>query len=125
MRENEMKTRGQALVEFAIVILLLFTLVFGIFQFGWLMYIKNTLNNAARAAARVAIVTPDLNTSGDTSYSKGSFTTGCTSITDPVQQIICDSLYYVNKPDVSATVTSTNHPAKSNDTISVTINLDN
>jgi Flp pilus assembly protein TadG len=44
-----------------LLILLLFLLVFGIFQFGWLMYIKNTLNNAARAGVRQAVVTSTLN----------------------------------------------------------------
>jgi hypothetical protein len=53
-----MDKRGQALVEFAIVILLLFILVFGIFQFGWLMYIKNTLNNAQGARCSCGTANP-------------------------------------------------------------------
>jgi Flp pilus assembly protein TadG len=120
-----MDKKGQALVEMAIVLVLLFLLVFGIFQFGWLMYIKNTLNNSARAAARTAVVTPSLNTSSDTAYNTGSFPNDCSGITDPVQQKICDSLNYVNKPDVSATITSSHHPAQSGDTVTVAVTLGN
>jgi Flp pilus assembly protein TadG len=118
-----MKTKGQALVEMAIVILLLFLLVFGIFQFGWLMYIKNTLNNAARAAVRAAVVTPSLN---DKDY--GSFSTRDGS--DQVQQKIFDSLYYiVDKSAVSANIriidkdNNTHNPATPGDTVKVNITL--
>ena len=50
--------KGQALVETALIIPLLLLLVMGLFEFGRVMYIKNTLNNAARAGVRVAVVTP-------------------------------------------------------------------
>jgi Flp pilus assembly protein TadG len=123
MRYEKMETKGQALVEMSIVILLLFLLVLGIFQFGWLMYIKNTLNNAARASVRTAVVTANLNTSGDTNISKGTFTSNCSGITDPVQSQICKSLFYVNKSNVSAIISSTHNPAQSGDTVTVSITL--
>jgi Flp pilus assembly protein TadG len=93
-----MDKRGQALVEFAIVILLLFLLVFGIFQFGWLMYIKNTLNNAARAGVRKAVVTrpqtPPAWNSADV---------------DSIKQFTVDSVYYVTVPksDINVCVNDT------------------
>lgn len=46
--------RGAALVEFAIVVLLLLTLVFGIIEFGLLMKDYMVLNQAAREGARSA-----------------------------------------------------------------------
>jgi len=46
--------KGQALVELAIILPLLVLLVFGAFEFGRAMYIKNTLNYAAREGARRA-----------------------------------------------------------------------
>ena len=49
------------MVEMAFVIFLLVLLVFGITEFGRAMYTKNTLNNAARAGARVAVVTAGIN----------------------------------------------------------------
>ena len=48
--------KGSALVEMALSIMLLMLLVFGIFEFGRAMYITNTLNNAARYGARLAVV---------------------------------------------------------------------
>ena len=48
--------RGQALVEFALVLPVLLLLIFGIVDAGRLIYTYNTVSNAARNAARVAIV---------------------------------------------------------------------
>lgn len=53
--------KGQALVELAIILPLLVLLVFGVFEFGRVMYIKNTLNFAAREGARRASVSDPLN----------------------------------------------------------------
>ena len=50
--------KGQALVELALSLMLLLTIVFGIFEFGRAMFISNTLNNAAREGARRAAVSP-------------------------------------------------------------------
>lgn len=48
--------RGVAAVEFAIVAMLLFTLLFGIIEFGRLFYIINTVQEVTRRAAREAVV---------------------------------------------------------------------
>ena len=48
--------RGQALVEFALIIPVFILVVMGIFDLGRAVYGFNTVNNAAREAARVAIV---------------------------------------------------------------------
>ena len=53
---NLKNKKGAALVEMAIILPLLLTIVFGIFEFGRAMYITNTLNNAARYGARLAVV---------------------------------------------------------------------
>ena len=50
------RTRGQALVEFALVIPLFLLLIFGIVDAGRLIYAYNTVSNSARNSARVAIV---------------------------------------------------------------------
>ncbi len=124
-----MKNKGQTTVETAFMIIVLFLLVFGITEFGRAMYIKNCLNNAARAAVRAAVVNSPLN---DQNYSAGSFTTRDTydDTTPPatktrsiIQQKIFDSLFYMNKADVSATVTSTNSPAVAGDTVTVQLTL--
>jgi Flp pilus assembly protein TadG len=48
--------RGQALIEFAIVVTMFLLLVFAIFDFGRVIWANNSLANAAREAARYAIV---------------------------------------------------------------------
>ena len=53
---EDRRTRGQALLEFALVFPVLVVLLFGIVDFGRAIYDYNTLANAARAGVRVAIV---------------------------------------------------------------------
>jgi len=48
--------RGVALIEFAIVALLLFTLIFGIIEFGWIFFSWITLTGAVREGARIAVL---------------------------------------------------------------------
>jgi len=52
----EKREKGQALVEFAMVALLFFTLVFGIIEFGRALWTWNTIVQATRAGARFAAV---------------------------------------------------------------------
>ena len=52
------KQKGINIVEFAIVSLLFFTLLFGIIEFARMMFIINTLGEATRRGARVAAVCP-------------------------------------------------------------------
>ncbi len=47
---------GVAAVEFAIVAMLLFTLLFGIIEFGRLFYVINSVQEVTRRAAREAVV---------------------------------------------------------------------
>ena len=48
--------RGAELIEFALVSILFFTLVFGIMEFGRAIWIFNTVAHVAREGARYAIV---------------------------------------------------------------------
>jgi TadE-like protein len=50
------KTRGQAMVEFAIILPVFILLLVGIFDFGRVVWVNNTLATAAREAARYAVV---------------------------------------------------------------------
>ena len=50
---------GSALLEFALVLVLLLVLLFGLIDFGRALYTANTLNLAVREAARYAAVAPD------------------------------------------------------------------
>lgn len=52
-------SRGQAMVEFALIVPLFVLITLGIFDAGRAVYAHHTASNAARAAARVAIVNQD------------------------------------------------------------------
>jgi hypothetical protein len=54
------QTRGQALVEFALVLPILLILLLGVLDFGRAIAAYNSVSNAARSGARVAIVNQDL-----------------------------------------------------------------
>ncbi|MGH9174654.1 MAG: TadE/TadG family type IV pilus assembly protein [Vicinamibacterales bacterium] len=56
MRKDRRITRGQSLVEFALILPVFIILLVGIFDVGRLIYAYNTVNNSAREAARLAIV---------------------------------------------------------------------
>lgn len=50
------RQRGVAAVEFAIVCLLFFILLFGILEFGRMLYVYNTMQEVTRRGARAAVV---------------------------------------------------------------------
>ena len=50
------RARGAAIVEFAVVLPLLLSLLFGIIEFGWLFMVRQSLINAAREGCRVAVL---------------------------------------------------------------------
>lgn len=50
------RQRGQSLVETALMIVLIFMVVFWIFELGWLMYTYSVMANAANEGVRYAIV---------------------------------------------------------------------
>ncbi len=58
-REKSQREEGAALVEFAVVALLLFTLLFGVIEFGWLLSNVQDVRHGAREGARLAAVNAD------------------------------------------------------------------
>ena len=54
MRMNDQK--GAAVVEFAVILPLLLVILFGIIEFGLIMYNKHIITNASREGARYGIV---------------------------------------------------------------------
>lgn len=55
-QHNSRRQGGAAAVEFAIVAMLFFTIVFGIMEFGRVLYVWNTVQEVTRRAAREAVV---------------------------------------------------------------------
>ncbi len=58
LKKRLREERGAALVEMAIVTLLLIFITFGIMEYGWLFHRIQQMNNCARAGARQAVL-PD------------------------------------------------------------------
>ncbi len=54
-RENP-RARAAAVVEFAVVLPLLLTILFGIIEYGWVFMVRQTLQTAAREGARIAVL---------------------------------------------------------------------
>ena len=63
------RTRGQALVEFTIVIPIIALMIFGLFDMGRAVFTYNTITQAARQAARTAIVDQDVDRVRAVAYS--------------------------------------------------------
>jgi Flp pilus assembly protein TadG len=77
-RRRTARSRGQALVEFALVLPIFVLIIFGILDAGRLIVVYNTVSNAARNGARVAIVnqsTSGTNTCDTTSAT--AWSVGC------------------------------------------------
>ena len=75
LRRNRRHARGQALAEFAFVAMILLTLFATVVDLGRLFYATITLENAARAGALQAAVTPASFTSGPCNYTTNEI--GC------------------------------------------------
>ncbi len=50
------RARAAAIVEFAVVLPLLLTILFGIIEYGWVFMIRQTLQNAAREGCRLMVL---------------------------------------------------------------------
>jgi Flp pilus assembly protein TadG len=68
--------RGSAAVEFALLLPIFLILVFGIMDFGMLIYSQNVVNNAARDGARTATLGGTLDQSVNTTLSAASVLRG-------------------------------------------------
>ena len=65
------RSRGQAMVEFGLILPIFLLFVFGILDLGRAVYAYHTLNNAAREGARVAVVDQTLTRIQDRAASRG------------------------------------------------------
>jgi Flp pilus assembly protein TadG len=78
------KPRGQAMVEFALVFPIFILLLVGLFDFGRVIWVNDTLASAAREAARFAIVH-----GGSASNTCPMGPAAATAVVPPVDTIAC------------------------------------
>ncbi|HTP65052.1 MAG TPA: TadE/TadG family type IV pilus assembly protein [Geobacteraceae bacterium] len=93
LRANRLNRNGQAMVETALIIFYLITLFLAMTEFGRTMYTKNTLNNATRGIARIAVVSLALQESTTNAIICPNGTLGSTT---PAATINLCSQYLVN-----------------------------
>ena len=130
--------KGQALVEAAIILPLLILLIIGLFEFGRAMFLKNTLNNAARAGARTAVVTPTYDAATHPNGMSAANSTKKLTCTDsefvaqngPVYRTVCNIVYNgIPKTEVTVYITNTELEApgglSAGDSINVRVTWDN
>lgn len=55
-RRRDHRSRAGAIVEFAVVLPLLLTILFGIIEYGWIFMVRQTLQHAAREGCRLAVL---------------------------------------------------------------------
>jgi Flp pilus assembly protein TadG len=55
-KRTSRRVSGQAMLEFAIASIVFISMIFGVIEFGWLLYTKNQVTDAARVGARYAAV---------------------------------------------------------------------
>jgi Flp pilus assembly protein TadG len=94
------RQNGQTLIETALILFLLLLIVLGIEEFARAWYTKNSIKNAARQGARVAVVTPSASITQQCTGTNPpcnatrSFTncpSGTGSIADPIVNAVCTS----------------------------------
>lgn len=56
LRRDDPRSRAAAVVEFAVVLPLLLTILFGIIEYGWVFMVRQTLQTAAREGCRLAVL---------------------------------------------------------------------
>jgi len=95
------RTRGQSLVEFAVVLPIFLLILCGIFDFGFALYSRMSVINAAREGARAASVAPDHTTIDSTATSRAVAAAQSSGLT-------------VTNSDVTVTCVATASPSSCN-----------
>lgn len=95
--------KGQALVEFAIILPLLAILVFGITEFGRYLFLKNTATNGARQGARVAAVAKPW----DAEHKAAIFSAATSLLRGKEATAIIEPPYNATVPSTGAAITVT------------------
>lgn len=95
---------GSTTVEMAVVLPLFLLLVFGIFEFGRVWLVLNTMNHASREAVRLAVVTPNLQANDPAVINKATSILAAAGITGAT---VTNSAPGGAPPQASVTITLT------------------
>jgi Flp pilus assembly protein TadG len=90
------RSRGQALVEFALVLPIALLVLFGVFDVGRLVFVYTGLTNGAREGARMAIVNQDVG-SVEKRVQDSSFGSTISNVGDLADPVVA---YYKEDPNL-------------------------
>ncbi len=104
-RRGSNRSRAAAVVEFAVVLPLLLSILFGIIEYGWVFMVRQTLQNAAREGCRIAVLSTSVEpyTNVTARVAEVMSPTGLTSYTvqmthasdgNPTESVIVSVPYY-------------------------------
>lgn len=119
--------RGVAAVEFAFILPVLLLLLFGIINFGLLMYDLSVVTNAAREGARWQAVSTNYVKSGNSKgYTVGDTACGTTKVGSPSlpQHVVCNYLIDVPLINLGAGNAPTVAVSGSSTIVTVTVKFD-
>lgn len=99
-QRSRRRSRGQSLVEFAMVLPIFMLILSGILDFGFLLYSRMTVINAAREGARAAIMVSDYSTIEEVAVgaAESSAAGGGISVTVPTPLICLQTSVSVSSP---------------------------
>ena len=115
-RQRKNGEKGQALVEFALLVPLFLILLFGIVDFGMGFYSWITVTNSAREGARVGAVHPPLDVASSPCFGKAS-------LDQCIQDRVLDSAGLADQA-TKMTVTVTNAEGQSGESVVVKVDYD-
>ena len=96
-RSTTTSQRGQALVEFALIIPVFLLIVVALFDLGTAVFAYNSLTNAAREGARMAIVNQDV----PTIVARAKAQSAIVELDDPSVSVLFWQVAADGKPDLS------------------------
>ncbi len=101
-RPSRRRSRGQGLVEFALVIPMFLLLLMALFDLGRAVFIYNSITNAAREGARLAIVNQDSTSITTRAVNQSAMAeTGAPNVTVVFKRTLPNADYTTN-PDCTA-----------------------
>ena len=119
-RRGRRRTRGQALVEFSLILPVFILVLSGILEFGVLLYSRITIINAAREGARAASIVSDPTTIPTVVTGRvKAVATGLTT-TSPTMTIAASCVAIATSPGPCTYATTTS--SQPGDAVSVTVN---
>jgi Flp pilus assembly protein TadG len=119
-RRGRRRTRGQALVEFSLILPVFILVLSGIMDFGVLLYSRITVINAAREGARAASIVADATTIPTVVTGRVKAVSSGLTTTSPTMTITSTCVAIATSPGPCTFSTTTS--SQPGDAISVTVN---